>query len=89
MSVLAELSDKIARHDLTHEMSDDPKWYREGRRELHEIEELAKYVPVSVYYALWNDKVLRSVQYNWCYMFLKGEVRREHLWRKKNATDNA
>lgn len=88
MGTIAELAELITCHDLTHEMSDDPKWYRAGRRELHEIEELAKYVPVSVYHALWNDKVLRSVQYNYCYMFLKGGVRKEHEWRKKNETDN-
>lgn len=88
MSVIAELSDKIACHDLTHEMSDDPKWYRAGRRELHEIEALAKQVPLSVFHSMWNEKVLRSVQYDYCYMFLKGEVRKEHERRKKNGTDN-
>lgn len=78
MGTIAKLAEMIACHDLTYEYSDDPRCYRRGRDEKAAIAELAKDVPVSVYHALWNDKVLRGIKWDYCGMFLKGETRREH-----------
>lgn len=87
MSVILELAEKIASHDLTHEMSDDPRWYKAGRAELREIKELAKQVPECVFNALWNDKVLRGVKYEYCYMFLRGETQTEFNRRRKEEEE--
>lgn len=56
-----EIRGLVSKHDLTHEMSDDPDSYREGRKELADIEKKAKRIPKKNFARIWNKEADKKV----------------------------